>query len=95
VVALVVVTLMAIVLFGVGLMISRVQKWQDANSRVDCSHCGHRVRAEAYRCPACKSALVPAKNLGVPNSTLARIGQLKDAIFNKPALAAPSGSTTA
>jgi len=90
VVALVVVAFLSIALFVMGLLISRVQQWHDQNSRVDCVHCEHQVRVEAHRCPACKGALVPNSNLGLPSSTSVRIGQLKDAIFNKPA-PAPSG----
>ena len=87
VVALFVVGLLSIVLLGIGLLISRAQRWHDQNSRVTCSHCEHNVRIEAHRCPACKGALVPGCNLGMPSTTRVRIGQLKDAIFSKPVLA--------
>jgi len=88
-VALFMVAFLTVVLFVMGLLISRMQKWRDQNSRIACVHCQHMVRIEAHRCLACKGELIPSCNLGVPTTTTSQVSALKDALLNTPS-AVPS-----
>ncbi len=82
--------LAALAMALVGLSVRAASYVADRRARVACERCGHRVRAEASRCPSCHGARTPTVWLVADATVGQRFAALKTRLFPHPE---PSAAT--